>query len=67
MKKNQKKERILACCDICVHYEYDDDAGEVICTVSLDEDEYARYISGTYKSCPYYRPYDEYKSVRKQN
>jgi len=30
MKKNQKKERILACCDICVHYEYDEDAGEVI-------------------------------------
>lgn len=62
-----KKDKIRAVCDICVHYEYDDNAGEVICTLNLDEDEYARYLTGNYKTCPYYQPYDEYKVVRKQN
>ncbi len=65
MEKKAKK--ILAACDICVHYEYDDDAGEEICTLNLDEDEYERYLHGNYKSCPYFQPYDEYKVVQKQN
>ena len=62
-----KKDKARACCDICVHYEYDDDAGAVICTVNLDEDEYERYLSGSYRNCPYYQPFDEYKVVRRQN
>ena len=33
-------------------------------SVSLDEDELAGYIEG--KDCPYFRFYDEYKSVNKQ-
>ena len=35
--------------------------------ISLDEDEMADFIYGQTKHCPYYRYYDEYKSVQKQN
>ena len=54
-------------CESCVYYEYDPDADAEVCTVDLDEDEYAGYLSGRTGSCPYYRYYDEYKSVQKQN
>ena len=33
----------------------------------LDEDELVRFIKGDSGNCPYYRYYDEYKFVRKQN
>ncbi len=51
-------------CDICEFYDYDDETGEKVCCISLDEDELAGYVSG--KDCPYFRFYDEYKSVNKQ-
>lgn len=54
-------------CDDCVHFDYNDDSEQYECTVSLDEDEYEKYASGRYRECPYYKPYDEYKTVRKQN
>lgn len=62
-----KKKRIRSNCDDCVHYEYDEDLCETICTVNLDEDEFEQYLSGSYRACPYYQPYDEYKLVRTQN
>jgi hypothetical protein len=34
--------------------------------MSLDQDELAGFLSGRTKECPYYRYYDEYKSVHKQ-
>ena len=34
--------------------------------INLDEDEMVRFLSGRTQSCPYYRFYDEYKSVQKQ-
>ena len=49
-----------------MYYDMDDE-GEYACTVSLDEDEFYRYTQGQYRDCPYYRYYDEYKSVAKQN
>ena len=54
-------------CESCVFYDYDEDYEEYTCTMSLDEDEMVRYLSGNTRSCPYYRFYDEYKSVQKQN
>lgn len=57
--------RIKPSCDICEFFDYDDESGDKVCTVALDEDELAGYISG--KDCPYFRYYDEYKSVQKQN
>ncbi len=54
-------------CESCEFYGYDDDYGDYICNVALDEDEMADFLNKNTNSCPYYRFYDEYKSVRKQN
>ncbi|MBP5289157.1 MAG: hypothetical protein J6Z79_04710 [Clostridia bacterium] len=55
-------------CEECLYYDYADDEGdEMICTLDLDEDEMERLASGHYKGCPYFRDFDEYKRVRKQN
>ena len=32
----------------------------------MDEDDYARLLSSSYKQCPYYQSNDEYKIVRHQ-
>ena len=37
------------------------------CDVSLDEDEMERYLGGSNRDCPYFKLYDEYKMVEKQN
>ena len=63
----KKKRTQKSNCDYCVHYEYDEDTGEMVCAVNLDEDEFEHYLSGSFRECPYYQPYDEYKSVQKQN
>ena len=54
-------------CESCVFFEYDEEFDDDICTLNLDEDEYLRYISSKNQSCPYYKFYDEYKSVQRQN
>ena len=54
-------------CESCVFYDYDEDYDEYACQMNLDEDEMVRFLSGNTRSCPYYRFYDEYKSVQKQN
>lgn len=61
------KKNNAANCDTCVFYDYDELTDMNVCTVNLDEDEYARYSLGQYKDCPYYKFYDEYKTVQKQN
>ncbi|MEE0970318.1 MAG: DUF6472 family protein [Clostridia bacterium] len=67
-EKNQlpsaKKRQI--CCEECEHYDYDDECDMYYCKMSLDEDEMVSFISGKKQSCPYYKYYDEYKSVRRQ-
>ena len=60
------KKAPAARCEDCLYYDMDDE-GEYACTVSLDEDEFYRYTLGQYRDCPYFRYYDEYKSVAKQN
>lgn len=57
----------ISSCESCEFFDYDEEYGENVCTVSLDEDEMLDYLSGNTRSCPYYRFYDEYKSVQKQN
>lgn len=54
-------------CDTCEYYDYNDDIGEKECTIELDEDETAKFSYGSRYVCPYYKFYDEYKFVRKQN
>ena len=53
-------------CETCAYYEYDDETEEYICTVNFDEDEMAM-LHASRRACPYYRFYDEYKMVQKQN
>jgi len=65
MKKSPKTRQIN--CETCVFYDYDDELDAYICTVNLDEDELERFVLGRAENCPYYRFYDEYKSVQKQN
>ena len=54
-------------CETCWHYDYDEEYEEYVCMMSFDEDEAVRYLSGSKNRCPYFRFYDEYKSVQKQN
>ena len=65
MDKKPKK-RIQTNCESCEFYDCGED-GTPECQVALDEDEFLKFVSGNYSECPYYRYYDEYKSVRKQN
>ena len=53
-------------CDSCANYVYDEDYDCYCCMVNLDEDEMANFLGGRTGRCPYYRYYDEYKSVHKQ-
>ncbi len=55
-----------ASCESCEFYVYDEYTDSYGCNLALDEDEMANFISGRTRACPYYRFYDEYKSVHKQ-
>lgn len=54
-------------CEHCENFLYDDEYDEYYCNVSLDEDEMEAYMNGSNDSCSYYKFYDEYKMVQKQN
>lgn len=53
-------------CDDCVYYTYDEDDEAYFCTVDMDEDDYARLLTGASRACPYYVADDEYAVVRHQ-
>jgi hypothetical protein len=53
-------------CESCEFYDFDEEWGEYVCSMSLDEDEMIDFLGGNTRTCPYYRYYDEYKSVHKQ-
>ena len=69
MDTNKKKiyPKQQSSCESCEHYDYDEYYQMYICHQNLDEDENVRFLTGEYRSCPYYKFYDEYKSVQKQN
>ncbi len=67
MSMQNSNKKIISNCDDCLFYDYDDETGEYSCHMSLDEDEMVRYMSGKTRECHYYRKYDEYKSVQRQN
>ena len=64
-KKEARKKR-AGSCESCEFFEDDEQYGPS-CAVSLDEDEFAGFLSGRTGNCPYYRFYDEYETVRHQN
>ena len=55
------------CCEQCAYYDYDEEYDEYYCSVNLDEDEMAGFLSHTRRECPFFRFGDEYSIVRKQN
>ena len=66
-KMAQTTKKRESCCEDCVFYDYDEDWDTYSCQMNLDEDEMVRFLTQKHQSCPYYRYYDEYKSVQKQN
>lgn len=54
-------------CEDCVYYDYDENDDAYVCTQSFDQDEMETLVRTKYTACPYFRFYDEYKSVQKQN
>lgn len=66
MEKKSVK-RKASNCETCEYYDFDEYYQSYTCRQSLDEDENVRFLTGSFQSCPYYKFYDEYKSVQKQN
>jgi len=64
---SDNKKRAVGTCETCEFYDYDEEWDEYICSISLDEDEMIDFLGRNTNRCPYYRFYDEYKSVQKQN
>lgn len=58
--------RIGGTCDTCVYLVYDEEYGEYVCDVNMDEDDYVRMRSSQFRGCPYYRSGDDYQIARKQ-
>ena len=65
--KKFAKKKVVTNCESCVHYDYDEELDAYVCGMDLDEDERVRFVERNTRACPYYRYYDEYKSVQKQN
>ena len=53
-------------CEECAYFAYDEEYDEYICEADMDEDDYSKLVSGSYRSCPFYRNGDEYAVVRHQ-
>lgn len=58
--------KVQGSCESCEFYDYDENLDAYVCDIRLDEDEMINFLGGNTRSCPYYRYYDEYKSVHKQ-
>ena len=56
----------MAACEFCSNYVFDEEDESYYCNVNLYEDEYYRFMSSSYKNCPYYQSNDDYKIVRHQ-
>ena len=54
-------------CEHCEYYDYDEEYEMYLCTQRMDEDELCRFLHAGHRECPYFKFYDEYKSVQKQN
>ena len=62
-----KKKKVTATnCESCTNYVYDDDYECYTCMINLDEDEFGKFMTGSFQNCPYYQLDDEYKIVRHQ-
>jgi hypothetical protein len=50
-----------------MNYEYDEEYDCYRCSVDLDMDEAEKFMTFSFRSCPYFRAGDEYTIVKKQN
>ena len=53
-------------CEECAYFGYDEEIDDYYCSVNLDEDDMARFLSHKHKRCPYFKDGDEYRIVRGQ-
>ncbi|MGI6563467.1 MAG: DUF6472 family protein [Clostridia bacterium] len=61
------KKKAQSKCESCYHYTYDEDYGYYTCQIDLDIDDMERFLTDTFRHCPYYQYNDEYIIVKKQN
>ena len=54
-------------CATCIYFDFDAETDMEYCDLDLDEDEMVRFLEYPTSACPYYKFYDEYKTVQKQN
>jgi len=59
--------KIKPSCDTCEFFQWDEEMQEYVCEVDMDEDELYRMDAHRDDVCTFYKFYDEYKSVQKQN
>lgn len=67
MGETKEKKQQQADCEHCQWYDYDEEYDEYVCNQSLDEDDMVRVMTGGARYCPFFKYYDEYMMVRKQN
>jgi len=72
MKEAKKKDRAPgpSGCEFCEYYDYNEETEQYECVMDLDQDELSLFLSGellSSRGCRYFKFYDEYKSVQKQN
>lgn len=58
--------KVVANCDYCMYYGYDDDYECYTCEKDLDEDEMAHFMRSERWDCPYFKYGNEYSVVKKQ-
>ena len=56
-----------ALCENCVNLVFDDENACSFCAAALDEDDMMRFLTQQTDACPFFRFYDEYAIVIKQN
>jgi len=62
-----KPKKMKSNCECCQYYDYDEESDSYVCTLDLDEDEMQNFMRYTNRDCHYFKFYDEYKFVQKQN
>ncbi len=67
MNRDPKSRGGVSNCETCEFYDYDEELDAYVCDQQLDQDEMVDFLGKNTRGCPYYRFYDEYKSVHKQN
>lgn len=65
MDKDQKKP-VSGSCSTCAYLEYDEDYEDYLCSIDMDEDDWARLLENSRSTCPYYLCGDEYAVVKHQ-